>query len=201
MTDQAEPTASGVGLAATFETIAASRGYISNLMHALAPAPDGLDRFVTFGTYCRYGTALSERQRELAIVVTLRDVHYGRAHHAPLARALGVTEEQLGLIRLGRTPRDLPPQERALCDYVFEVTACRRIPPRVQEEMAQYFQPRQIVDIAMLSAYYLAAAALTIALDVELEPPEVLAHEQAWQQARIAASVVELPADPPIEPD
>lgn len=151
-------------------------------MQTLALAPGGLRPFAAFGEYCRFGTLLTEQQRELAIVIALRDVHYGWNHHAPLARAAGITEEQLLLIREGRTPRTLGPAEYALCDYAFEVNACRRIPPRVAEAMHEHFKPRQIVDIAMLSAYYMAFAALAIGLDVEMEPPETLQLEQEWQR-------------------
>ncbi len=169
-------------LDATLNQIAASRGYVSNLMQTLALAPDGLRPFADLGEYCRFGTFLSEQQRELAIVIALRDVHYGWHHHAPLARAAGITEEQLLLIREGRTPRTLGPVEYALCDYAFEINACRRIPPRVAEAMHEHFKPRQIVDIALLSAYYMAFAALAIGLDVEMEPPETLQLEQEWRR-------------------
>ncbi len=169
-------------LDATLNQIAATRGYVSNLMQTLALAPGGLRPFADLGGYCRFGTLLSEQQRELAIVIALRDVHYGWNHHAPLARAAGITEEQLLLIREGRTPRTLGPAEYALCDYAFEVNACRRIPPRVAEAMHEHFKPRQIVDIALLSAYYMAFAALAIGLDVEMEPPETLQLEQEWRR-------------------
>ena len=150
-------------------------------MQTLALAQDGLRPFSQLGQYCRYGSLLTEKQRELAMAVALRDVHYGWSHHAPLARAAGITEEQLALIREGRTPRDLDANDYALCDYTFEITACRRVPPRVAEALHRHFKPRQIVDIALLTSYYMAVAALVIGLDVELEPPETLQLEQAWQ--------------------
>ena len=154
-------------------------------MQTLALAPDGLRPFAALGEYCRFGTLLSERQRELVIVVAVRDVHYGWAHHEPLARMTGVTEEQLMLIREGRTPRSLPPDEIALCDYTFEISAGRRIPPRVAEGMHEHFNARQIVDIALLTAYYMAVAALAIGLEVPIEGTDTLAIEQERQRARL----------------
>ena len=150
-------------------------------MRTVAHSPDGLRSFAAFGAYCRYGTELTERQRELAILVALRDVRYGWQHHAPLARAAGLTEEQILLVQEGRAPRDLDPAEFALCEFSHEITACRRVPPRIEEAIHACFSPRQIVDIVLLTCYYMATAAMVIALDVQIEPPESLAQEQAWQ--------------------
>ncbi len=160
-------------------------------MQTLALAAEGLRPFAELGDYCRFGTLLTEMQRELVIIIALRDVHYGLNHHVPLALATGVTEEQLLLIREGRTPRSLEPAEYALCDYAFEVTACRRVPPRVAEAIHEHFNARQIVDIALLTAYYMSVAALAIGLEVPLETPDILQVEQDWQRRRL---------NPPEEP-
>lgn len=157
-------------------------------MQILALAPDGLIPFAALGDYCRFGTMLSELQRELVIVVAIRDVHYGWTHHEPLARNAGITDEQLLLIRDGRTPRSLAPAEYALCDYAFEITAGRRIPPRVAEALHTHFNARQIVDVALLTSYYMAVAALAIGLEVSVEGPDALKIEQDRQRARMMAT-------------
>ena len=173
-------------LDATIQTIAGSHGYVSNLMQTLALAPKGLAAFAELSTYTRYGSELTPLQRELAIVIAVRDVHYGWVHHEPLARSVGITNEQLLLIREGRVPKDLPPAEHALADYVFEITAGRRVPPRVAEGVHANFTPRQIVDIALLTSFAMAVAALAMGLEVALEPAETLRFEQEWQQAHEA---------------
>ena len=173
-------------LDATLLTIADSHGYVSNLMQTLALAPPGLTAFAALSSYTQYGSHLTPLQRELASLVAVRDVHYGWAHHAPLALTAGVTEEQIMLLREGRVPRDLPPAEHALCDYAFEITAGRRVPPRVAEGMHACFTPRQIVDVALLTAYSMAVAALALGLEVPIEPPETLQFELEWQQHRVA---------------
>jgi 4-carboxymuconolactone decarboxylase len=173
-------------LQATLHRIAETHGYVSNLMQTVALAPDGLAAFAALATYTRYGSRLTERQKQLAVVIALRDVHYGWAHHAPRARAVGVTEDQLQRLREGRTPRDLEASERALCEYAFEITCGRRVPPRVVEQMRAHFSPRQIVDSAMLIAHAVSVAALALGLDVPLEAPEVLRFELDWVQSRMA---------------
>lgn len=155
-------------------------------MQTLALAPQGLAAFSDLSEYTRYGSYLTEQQRQLATIIAVRDVYYGWTHHEPLARAAGLTGDQLLLIRDGRVPQDLPPAEHALCTYAFEIAAGRRVPPRVTEGIHAHFSPRQIVDIALLTAFSMAVAALAIALEVPLEPPETLQFEQDWQQQRLA---------------
>jgi alkylhydroperoxidase family enzyme len=159
-----------------------SHGYVSNLMQTLALAPRGLAAFAALSSYTRCGSDLSELQRQLTSVIAVRDVHYGWTHHAPLAQCAGVTNAQLLMIRDGRVPKDLPPAERALCEYAFEITAGRRVPQRVAEEVHANFTPRQIVDIALLTTYSMAMAALALGLETTIEPPETLQFELEWQQ-------------------
>jgi alkylhydroperoxidase family enzyme len=171
-------------IAESFRKVAESRGWVSNLLRSLAHAPEGLQHYQRLGHYGRYGTDLSEIQRELTIICTVRDVHYGWTHHSALARAIGVTDAQCATIKQGKTPADLGAPERALCEYVFAFSACRGVPDAVLAAMLQHFTPRQVVDVALLSAYYMAAGALIIGLDVEVEGPEMLARELEWQKQR-----------------
>ena len=173
-------------LDATIQEIAEGHGHVSNLMQTLALAPQGLAAFAALSRYTLYGSHLTELQRQLAIVIAVRDVHYGWAHHEPLARAVGVTSDQLQLIRDGRVPKDLAPAEHALCDYAFEISAGRRLPQRVAEAVHQNFSARQIVDIALLTSFSIAIAALALALEVSIEPPETLQFELEWQRHKAA---------------
>ena len=173
-------------LDATFQRIAQTHGYVSNLLQTLALAPPGLAAFAALDAYTSNESRLTDLQRGLACIVAVKDVHYGWAHYAPLALAAGMTEAQLNVIRQGRVPRDLEPAERALCDYAFEVTAGRRVPPRVAEQMHAHFASRQIVDIALLTVHAMSVAALALALQVPTEPPETLAFEQEWRLKKAA---------------
>jgi alkylhydroperoxidase family enzyme len=153
-------------------------------MQTLALAPQGLAGFAALSSYTRYGSHLTELQRQLAIIIAVRDVHYGWTHHEPLARAVGVTADQLLLIQDGRVPKDLAPAEHALCRYAFEITSGRRLPTRVAEAMHESFSPRQIVDVALLTSFSMSVAALAHGLEVQIEPQSTLQFELDWQQRK-----------------
>ena len=170
----------------TFARVQKSRGWVSNLMRSLAHAPDGLHQYSALGHYCRYGTALNEIQRELVICIVGRHIHYAWTHHGGLALQIGITQAQLDAIKQDRTPVDLSEADRALCDYVLAFTSFKGIPEAARAAIRKNFSPRQITDIGLLAAYYLAAGAMIIAHDVQVESPEVLQIERDWQKHTMA---------------
>jgi 4-carboxymuconolactone decarboxylase len=173
-------------IAEVFARVEKSRGWVSNLMRSIAHSPEALKHYSALGHYGRYGTDLTEVQRELVIVATVRGVPYGWAHHSNLSRQIGISDAQLDQIKQGKTPGDFAPAERALCDYVFAYTACKGIDKKTHDAMLQHFSPRQIIDVSLLSAYYMAAGSLIIGLGVETETPEQLKVELEWQKKTMA---------------
>jgi 4-carboxymuconolactone decarboxylase len=177
----ADPTLAGL-----FERVAASRGWVSNAMRGFAHAPEGLGVFSAVGHYGRYGTALTEVQRELVILLVGRGVPYAWAHHAPLGLQAGISPSQINTIQQGAVPGDLPEADRALCAYVLSFLAGQGTAPAVRDPLLAHFSPRQVTDITLLAAYYLALGTSILALGVEVEPPEVLAIELEWQRKQSA---------------
>jgi alkylhydroperoxidase family enzyme len=168
--------------AAVLERVAASRGWVSNALRSLASAPEGLRVFSAVGHYGRYGTALNEIQRELVILITGRGVPYAVAHHTPLGLQAGLTRAQIDAVLAGETPGTLSAADRVLCDYVFAFLAGKGVPDALAAALNAHFSPRQVTDISLLSAYYLALGTMLLAFGVEVEPPEILAIELEWQR-------------------
>lgn len=169
-----------------FSRITASRGWVSNLLRSLAHSSPGLAALQQVGHFGRYETDLTERERELAIVITGRDVPYAYAHHAPLARQVGITDAQLDAIRAANVPEGLSPAETALCAYCFQFTACKGIDDACFSRLREFYSNRQVTDITILCAYYLAMGSILIGFEVQTEPPEVLQIELDWQKANMA---------------
>ena len=175
-------------LVEVFSKVQASRGWVSNLMRTVAHTPEGLRHYSRLGHYCRYETELTEIQRELAVVTTVRGVEYGWIHHAGLARQIGITDAQLDAIKAGRVPEDLPKPDQAVCAFVLEFSSFKGVSQAVLDELRVHLGSRQIVDIALISAYYLAAGAFLVGFDVELESPETLQLELDWQTSQLAGA-------------
>jgi alkylhydroperoxidase family enzyme len=173
-------------LAALFDRVAASRGWVSNAMKSFAHAPEGLNLFSALGHYGRYGTALTELQRELVILLVGRGVPYAWAHHVPLGLQAGLTQAQIDAIQAGQVPESLSDADRSLCSYVLCFLAGQGTSSSIAEPLLRHFSPRQVTDITLLAAYYLALGNSILALGVQVEPPEVLAIELDWQRKQSA---------------
>ena len=157
-------------LAAALGKFQQSRGIVSNVMKSFAHAPAGLAAIVELGGYCRYGTALTELQKELVILLTGRGVAYAWHHHAPLGLKAGLSEVQLEALREGQVPDGLSEAESALCDYVLAYAALKGVPQPVFDRLAALFTPRQVTDINIIAGYYLCIAASIIGMEVQPEP-------------------------------
>jgi 4-carboxymuconolactone decarboxylase len=113
------------------------------------------DALQRLGAAVRYGTALSDRVREMAILVVAArwDSAFERESHEAVGRAVGLTEEEVQALRAGRVPLLADPQEAAALTLVRALvtgdvddeTWARCVPPLTQEE---------VFELSTLVGYY-----------------------------------------------
>jgi 4-carboxymuconolactone decarboxylase len=172
-------------LAAMARRLEGKYGFVSNLAQTMAHSPGALAPWLDLENYCRYQSDLTERQRMIIILIAVRDVHYCWPHYKPLAGTVGLSEDQISLIRQGRVPQDIAEVEQVVCQIANEIVAGRRVPQAMYEDIVKLLPPRQIVDIAILASFYLAMGALSTGLCVEVEAPEILRQEQIHHKKAI----------------
>jgi hypothetical protein len=172
-------------LAAMARWLEGKYGFVSNLAQTMAHSPGALVPWLDLEHYCRSVSDLTERQRMIIILIAVRDVHYCWPHYKPLAGTVGLSEDQISLIRQGRVPQDIAEVEQVVCQIANEIVAGRRVPQAMYEDIVKLLPPRQIVDIAIVASFYLAMGALSTGLCVEVEAPEVLRQEQVHHKKAI----------------
>lgn len=172
-------------LAATARWLETKYGFVSNLAQTLAHSPGALMPWLNLEHYCRYESDLTERQRMIIILIAVRDVHYSWPHYKPMAGTVGLSEEQISLIRQGRVPQDIMEVEQVVCQIANEIVAGRRIPQAMYEDIIKLLPPRQIVDIAIVTSFFMAAGALSTGLCIEIEAAEILRLEQIHHKKAI----------------
>jgi alkylhydroperoxidase family enzyme len=91
---------------------------------------------------------------------------------------------ELAAIKEGRVPADLSPSDDALCRLAFAVTARTGTPEAVWEAVRPHFTPREVTDIAVIVAYYMATGVLLAALGVKLESEDPDEIARVWQGQR-----------------
>jgi 4-carboxymuconolactone decarboxylase len=170
-------------LEAAYAAFRGTRGIVSNVMRSFGHAPAGLAAIAELGRYCRYGTALTELQKELVILITGRGVAYAWHHHGPLGLQAGLTEAQLEALRAGRVPEGLSEADTAICEYVLAYSSLKGVPEPVFARLAALLTPRQITDINIISGYYLCIASSIIAMEVQPDPVQVRDAATGFHQA------------------
>jgi AhpD family alkylhydroperoxidase len=159
-----------------------SRGSgILNLHRALAHSPNLLRNFMRLGNSLLFHGVLSPRLRELAIlrVAELTGAKYEWAHHVPIAREVGVREEQIAALTGWATSAHFEARERAVLAYADSVTSKVGVSDEVFREARTYLSEAEMVELTLVAGYWGMVARLLVALEIDVEPP-FDQHLPAW---------------------
>ena len=144
----------------------------------MSHAPEGLSRFAALGEYVRYEVGIPGRTRELVILGIARGIEYGWVHHYPHALKAGVTEEELRQLKAGTLAPSLSAAERAAIEYGQAFANLGNVPDTTFAALQANFSERQITDITLIAAYFVALGSIMNAFRVELEAPATLARRR-----------------------
>jgi 4-carboxymuconolactone decarboxylase len=136
----------------------------SNVLGLLARHPALAKAFLTFNAHLLGGSTLPARTRELAIlrVAWRRRCRYEWAHHVPIARRAGVTEEEIAGVRAGA-----PGLVIAAVDEL-ERDSC--LSEETYRALAAEMDDRQLMDLVFtIGSYGLLAMAFNT-FGLELDP-------------------------------
>jgi 4-carboxymuconolactone decarboxylase len=161
-----------------YDRITATRGYVSNILASLSHAPLGLDRFAAYGEYVRYEIDITGRTRELVILAIARSIEYAWIHHYPHAVKAGVTKEELDQLKEGTLAATLSDAEKAAIRYGQEFSNLGNVSDATFADLKRHYSERQITDITLLAAYFVALGSTINAFRIELEPESTLAKRK-----------------------
>jgi alkylhydroperoxidase family enzyme len=117
------------------------------------------------GAKIRFGTALTGRERELAIlsVAGVLRSDFERLAHEPAARALGVTQEQIDRVLTGQIPGDLSADEETVSRLARVMTADRTLSDEDYADGIAMLGRERLAELTWLVGYY-SALALSLAV-------------------------------------
>jgi hypothetical protein len=168
--------------AAVIKELEQSRGLVSNALRSIGHAPEALRRIGAVGDYARYRSSLSSRVREIVIVITGRHSRYAMNHHGPLALQAGVTQAELDSLVRGEAPATFDETDKAIVQYVLEFTSPASVSEATFARLRALVTPRELTDISVTSAYYVAFAMLLTAMGATEDSAEFVAAGAKWQQ-------------------
>jgi 4-carboxymuconolactone decarboxylase len=115
------------------------------------------------GAHCRFGTSISPRLSEFAILVTAQHwkSHYEWAAHAPIAEKQGVKSETVRDLQAGRPPKKAPKDELAIYAFAKELYRDKRVSDRTYKSVNALLGDSGTVELVGLLGYY-AMVAMTL---------------------------------------
>jgi len=166
----ADAELSAAQAAAKAAIIDGPRGRFEGPFVPLLRSPDLMGRVEKLGEYLRYGSGLSARLRELAILMVAaeyrEETEWGI--HKPIALKAGLAAAVIEAVAEGRRPEGLAGDEQVVWDFVFEILAKRRVSDVTYGRAVQKFGEDGVIDLTCLCGYY---GLLALVMNVAQTPP------------------------------
>jgi alkylhydroperoxidase family enzyme len=164
-------TCDNPSLALTFDAIGEVRGGVSNLFRLVGNCPTALVPFFAMSRFIRDESSISARLREIAILVTAYSfgVPYEIAAHTVAGREAGLTDSELSKLA-NADDTGFSATERAVIHYAAEVSDGRKVSDASFAELQDRLSEPQILELALVVAWYHLVAAVIVPLRIDLDP-------------------------------
>lgn len=158
-----------------FGKIEARGGTVLNLYRAVGYSPAAASAFLKLGNVLLRQAELSPRLRELAIlrIAVLLGSDYEWAQHVPIAREVGVSDQQVNDIRRWDRSPGFTPEERAVLAYTDEVTREVKVRDETFDALRSHLSERSIVELTLSIGYWGMVARVLVPLAIEIEDRSV----------------------------
>ena len=122
--------------------------------------------------YLRFDTGLSTAEREIAIMVTARemDSRFEWAAHEPEALRQGVSQATIDIIKFRRPTTGLKENEKIIIDLGREAMVDHKVTSDTYQRAIKVFGAKKLVDLMGLIGNYMATATLLCVFDNQPPP-------------------------------
>jgi alkylhydroperoxidase family enzyme len=154
------------------ESVAATLGKVPPLhvLSLLAHAETAFRPWLQFGGALLNSLELDPALRELAILQVGRHAaRYEWVQHVPIARSVGVSEDEISALDDGVLD-DFAPDRRAVLEYV-EAFIDGNVDDALHAGIAEHLSNRQIMELCLVAGHYLMLARTMSAMEIDPDPP------------------------------
>ena len=140
--------------------VSGPRGRIQGPLRAALHNPELADKWQALGALLRYGTSLSPRLSEIAIVVTgraCRSPFEWYAHRAEAEKA-GIEQAIIEVLLAETEPSGLSPDDAAVYHYAVELNRHNSVSDATYAAALARFGERAVVELTALIGYYTIVA-------------------------------------------
>jgi 4-carboxymuconolactone decarboxylase len=136
--------------------LAGERGGLNGPFNVLLRSPEMGDQAQKLGAQLRFHSSLSDKIRELAIIMTARswNAQYEWYAHKRLALQVGLSPALIDAIAAGKRPASMQPDVEAAYDFASELMASKQVSDRTFQAAVVKLGERGVVDLTSLIGYY-----------------------------------------------
>lgn len=134
-----------------------------NIFATLAHHPKLLKRWLVFGNHVLAKSTLDARARELLILRTGWNCRapYEWGQHVVIARAAGITDDEIARVAAGPDAPGWPAEEAALLRAADELHAMQSLSDATYAALAEHLDVQQLLDVVFtVGQYHLVSMAL-----------------------------------------
>jgi len=112
------------------------------------------------GTFLNKKSSLSPREAEIGILVIAQhwDADYVRQAHIRLGKEVGLTQEQIDAILVGRDPKLTDPHEKAVHTFATALAAGAKMPDEDFAAVEKVLGRAGVAEVLVLLGYYTSVA-------------------------------------------
>ena len=164
--DQADPMVKEL-----FQKIEDNGAQIIKLYKAVANSPYVVRDFVRMGNALFRRTELPPKLRELAIlrVANLSGCEYERRQHVPIAKLVGISQEQIDAMEDWASSSSFNEVERAALQYTDEVAQNVAAKDGTFSTLRNHLNNREIVELTLSIGYWGMLARVLVALEIDMD--------------------------------
>ena len=154
-----------------FQQIEDNGARIANLYRVMVNSPHVTRSLIKLGNSLISKTSLPTKLRELTImrVAKLCGSEYEWAQHTSIALQSGISQTQLDAINSWKESSAFAEEERAVLQYVDEVSQNVKVTDKTFETLRQYLDERNVVELTLAIGWWGMLARLLVPLEVEID--------------------------------
>lgn len=135
---------------------AGERGGMNGPFNVLLRSPEVGDLAQKLGAQLRFHSALTAKQRELAIIITARywTAQYEWTAHRQLALKAGISPAIADAIAAGKRPPSLEPDQEVVYNFCNEMLHTKQVSDGTYKAAVDKLGERGVVDLTALVGYY-----------------------------------------------
>lgn len=144
-----------------------------NIFRIMAHAETNFRPLVRLGSSILGQQKLNAKLREMAIlrVAQMSPARYEWVQHVPIAKAVGVSEEQIRAIERDDIGACFDADERLVLEFTGELVRAARPSDAIRNQLIARFSPREVVELVLAIGFYMTMARLMETTGVDLDPP------------------------------